>query len=197
MDERFHKQDLLVVGARTNIAVDEAIDFDEPYALQDAMMRFDKENRKGAFNPWAIDYFVFRTGTFLDFPPFTPGRPGYDNFFIWKAITDGMVTIDASKALPALHQNHDYSYLPSGKQKDVFKTPGGIKNYENLHCPKGKPCGMVQGFPEWKTATLQNALTKAEPCKLNMVCFKYRGEDYTTSKRKIPGTKMSKHASKE
>jgi len=33
----------------------------------------------------------------------------------WKALDSGMPAIDASRAVMATHQNHDYSYHPQGK----------------------------------------------------------------------------------
>src|SRR5260370_28024533 len=47
-------------------------------------------------------------------PPFVL-RVFWDNWLVWKALDSGKPVIDASGAVMAIHQNHDYSYHPQGK----------------------------------------------------------------------------------
>jgi len=47
-------------------------------------------------------------------PPFVL-RVFWDNWLVWKALDAGKPVIDASRAVMAVHQNHDYSYHPQGK----------------------------------------------------------------------------------
>jgi hypothetical protein len=62
-----------------------------------------------------IDYFVFSRGLYgPDMPPFVL-RVFWDNWLVWKALDSGKPVIDASRAVMAVHQNHDYSYHPQGK----------------------------------------------------------------------------------
>ena len=62
-----------------------------------------------------IDYFVFSRGLYgADMPPFVL-RVFWDNWLVWKALDAGKPVIDASHAVMAVHQNHDYSYHPQGK----------------------------------------------------------------------------------
>jgi hypothetical protein len=62
-----------------------------------------------------IDYFVFSRGLYgSDMPPFVL-RVFWDNWLVWKALDSGKPVIDASRAVLAVHQNHDYSYHPQGK----------------------------------------------------------------------------------
>jgi hypothetical protein len=62
-----------------------------------------------------IDYFVFTRGLYgADIPPFVL-RVFWDNWLVWKALDAGKPVIDASRAVIAVHQNHDYSYHPQGK----------------------------------------------------------------------------------
>lgn len=62
-----------------------------------------------------IDYFVFSRGLYgADMPPFVL-RVFWDNWLVWKALDAGKPVIDASRAVVAVHQNHDYSYHPQGK----------------------------------------------------------------------------------
>jgi hypothetical protein len=62
-----------------------------------------------------IDYFAFSRGLYgPDMPPFVL-RVFWDNWLVWKALDSGKPVIDASGAVLAIHQNHDYSYHPQGK----------------------------------------------------------------------------------
>ena len=62
-----------------------------------------------------IDYFAFTSGLYgADMPPFVL-RVFWDNWLVWKALDSGKPVIDASRAVMAVHHNHDYSYHPQGK----------------------------------------------------------------------------------
>jgi len=62
-----------------------------------------------------IDYFAFTRGLYGAYmPPFVL-RVFWDNWLVWKALDAGKPVIDASRAVMAVHQNHDYSYHPQGK----------------------------------------------------------------------------------
>ena len=65
--------------------------------------------------PQWVDYFAFSRGLYgPDMPPFVL-RVFWDNWLVWKALDSGKPVIDASRAVMAVHQNHDYSYHPQGK----------------------------------------------------------------------------------
>jgi hypothetical protein len=62
-----------------------------------------------------IDYFAFSRGLYgPDMPPFVL-RVFWDNWLVWKALDSGKPVVDASRAVLAVHQNHDYSHHPQGK----------------------------------------------------------------------------------
>ncbi|ELT91762.1 hypothetical protein CAPTEDRAFT_191652 [Capitella teleta] len=55
----------------------------------------------------AIDYFIFHQETsfpFGDLPDLVVGRSRYDNFLVSKASASGMMVVDASETITALHQ---------------------------------------------------------------------------------------------
>jgi hypothetical protein len=63
-----------------------------------------------------IDYFAFTRGLYgSDMPPFVL-RVFWDNWLVWKALDSGKPVVDASPAVMAVHQNHDYSHHPQGQQ---------------------------------------------------------------------------------
>lgn len=88
----------------------------------------------------AIDYFVFTPGLFDPLPPFVVGRAGFDNWLIWRARSRGVV-VDASDAVVAVHQRHDYGHLPGGKQAAYYgpeamrnlRLAGGSRHIYTLH----------------------------------------------------------------
>lgn len=81
----------------------------------------------------AIDYFVFPVGLFDPLPPFVVGRAGYDNWLLWRARQVGPV-IDATAAVTAVHQRHDYGHLPGGKEQAYY----GPEANRNLAVGGGK-----------------------------------------------------------
>lgn len=79
-----------------------------------------------------IDYFAFRKGLFLrQIPEFVIGRPGWDNWLLWFARSSGAMVVDASAAVCAIHQNHDYGYHPEG-EKGVWEGEEAQQNYRFL-----------------------------------------------------------------
>lgn len=58
-----------------------------------------------------IDYFVFRAGSWGPIPPFALGRYRWDNWLLWWAVHH-FPTVNVSRAVLAVHQNHDYSHAP-------------------------------------------------------------------------------------
>ncbi len=93
--------------------------------------------------PAAIDWFVFPSGLFDPLPPFLVGRAGFDNWMIWKARQLGPV-IDATDAVVAIHQPHDYTHLEGGKDEAYY---GEEAKYNvaleaagaDLHAPRREP----------------------------------------------------------
>lgn len=64
--------------------------------------------------PGGMDCFIFPRGLFPKLPPFGIGRPGWDNWLIYRARSLGASVIDATDVIMAVHQNHDYSHHPEG-----------------------------------------------------------------------------------
>lgn len=83
--------------------------------------------------PAAIDWFVFPAGLFDPMPPFLVGRACFDNWMIWKARQVGPV-IDATAAVVAIHQQHDYTHLTGGKAEAYY----GPEAAHNLRLAGGK-----------------------------------------------------------
>lgn len=67
----------------------------------------------------ALDYFVFPAGLFGELPPFLVGRACFDNWLVWRARQLGPV-VDATDAVVAAHQRHDYAHLAGGKDEAYY-----------------------------------------------------------------------------
>ncbi len=132
-------QSFLLIGRRWNLDINEPINFSDPSweeRLCTHLAETGKLNR-----PSALDYFVFTTGLYNDIPPFTIGRPGWDNWMVYRARSLRVPVIDATKAITAIHQNHDYSHhfmgiagVYRGKQaKKNLRLLGGREHAFGTH----------------------------------------------------------------
>jgi hypothetical protein len=108
-----HKE-FLMVGRRCDADIAEPLRF-EQHDWQTELRNLALHRGRKRTAEW-IDYFVFSRGMYgADMPPFVL-RVFWDNWLVWKALDSGSAVIDASRAVMAVHQNHDYSHHPQGKQ---------------------------------------------------------------------------------
>jgi hypothetical protein len=118
-----HPRPAYLVGRRTDVDQLAPLEFSETW-WQELTARAAREGERKPAN-W-IDYFMFTRGLFAELPPFAIGRPGYDPWLIWQAANLGADVIDATDAVLAIHQRHDYSHV--GTRAAVF---GGAEADEN------------------------------------------------------------------
>jgi hypothetical protein len=76
-----------------------------------------------------IDYFVYTRGLCESLLPLAIGRFSWDNYLLWSARSQGAELVDASPAVVAIHQNHDYSHHPKGPN-EVREGPERKRNRE-------------------------------------------------------------------
>ena len=106
-------REFLMVGRRWDTDITEPLAFERREWAEELRSVASRCGRKCAAE-W-IDYFAFSRGLYgPDMPPFVL-RVFWDNWLVWKALDSGKPVIDASRAVMAVHQNHDYSYHPQGK----------------------------------------------------------------------------------
>jgi hypothetical protein len=104
----------LMVGRRCDLDIIEPWDFSK--ADWNQKIRTMAHERGKLRPPQWIDFFVFPRGLLRDqVPPFAVGRPGYDNWLLWKVRSMGVPVVDATQVVMAIHQNHDYSHHPGGQ----------------------------------------------------------------------------------
>lgn len=114
-------------GGRWNLDIKQILDFYHSNWEEKlrAMLR-----RRGNFNFWGNDYFVFSRGLFQDMPPLAIGRGWFDGWLFWKALSSNAAVIDASKTITAVHQDHDYSHVNAFSYEDLCKKEEAQRNFK-------------------------------------------------------------------
>jgi hypothetical protein len=118
----------LMVGRRWDVPITSPLDFSDPgWGEKVRNLALSTNVQREEF--W-IDYFVFSRGFYgHDLPAFAVGRPGWDNWMVWKALDSKLPLVDASPAVVAVHQNHDYAHHPQG-QDGVWKGEEARRNLQ-------------------------------------------------------------------
>ncbi len=104
----------MMSGQRWNVDLDQPLAFSNPN--WENQLRDLAKNSGKLEGVQAMDYFIFPQGLYQQLPPFAVGRPGWDNWMLYQALKLGIPVIDATPAITAIHQNHDYNHHPQGKQ---------------------------------------------------------------------------------
>jgi len=103
----------LMIGRRWDTEIALPVDFsNEQWELQTRKLAL-KTGKHQILS--FIDYFCFAKGLYPDIPPLVVGRNYWDHWLVWRALTTPVPVIDCSRAVVAVHQNHDYSYHPKGR----------------------------------------------------------------------------------
>ncbi len=115
----------MAIGRRWTIPVDGSIK--EPYkeSVKD-LQNFARENSE-MDGYQSIDYFCYRRGTFTNLKPLYLGTVTWDNYMIYHCVSHKIPVVDLSKAITAIHQKHDYNYLP-GKRDEFYAGPAAQHN---------------------------------------------------------------------
>jgi hypothetical protein len=120
----------LMVGRRCDVDITQPLDFSRP-DWSEGLLSMARELGRLRPPQW-IDYFVFPRGLLSQqVPPFAVGRPGYDNWLLWKVRSMGVPVVDATQVVLAVHQNHDYSHHPGG-QSGLWQDVEARQNYALL-----------------------------------------------------------------
>jgi hypothetical protein len=126
----------LVLGRRWDVDLGDSIDFNDP-SWEPKLLEYVQSN--GVLHrPRGLDYFVFPRGLFEEMPPFVVGRAGWDNWMVLHARLSRVPVVDATRAITAIHQNHDYSHLPEGE----VTMRNGAEAQHNLRLLGGRYRGL-------------------------------------------------------
>src|SRR6266853_1780539 len=90
----------LMVGRRCDVNITEPWDFSKP-DWNERLRSMARERGKLRPAQW-IDYFVFPRGLLhQQVPPFAVGRPGYDNWLLWKVRSMRVPVVDVTQVVLA------------------------------------------------------------------------------------------------
>ena len=128
----------LVVGRRVDLDLDGELDLapgwpDRLRAEAEARGRRGEENQ--------LDYMLFPRDVAWEMPPFAVGRPGWDNWLLYRARSLGLPLVDASPLVLAVHQSHGYEHVP-GRTGPRWQGPEGERN-RALAATMGIPYGLL------------------------------------------------------
>lgn len=121
------RKTFLMIGHRWDVDITQPWDYEQTNweeKLQQVVLQSGKRHPSTG-----TDYFVFPRGSYEDVPPLVIGRVAWDNWLIWKARSSGIPVVDATPVVMAIHQNHDYSYHPDGKE-GVWRDEEAQRNRE-------------------------------------------------------------------
>ena len=159
------RKDFLMVGQRWDLDLPEPFDFEGDW---EARLRRQVQQRGQFYSPWGIDYFVFPRPLYTDVPNFTIGRPAWDNWMVYHASTSWGAAVDATRAVIAVHQIHDYSHLPGNKPpygsevaKRNLALAGGRKCVYNVLDTDLELVGSKVRRPKFLLARLTRRLERA------------------------------------
>ncbi len=130
--QRISPPRFLMVGQRWDLDLNRPWDFTSPE--WEARLHAYLAEHGNLHGATGIDYFVFPAGLWASIPPFAIGRTSWDNWLIYRARARGAAVVDATQAITAIHQNHDYSHVPGGSEK-VWK---GVEAQHNLELAGGQ-----------------------------------------------------------
>jgi hypothetical protein len=137
----------LLIGAHRTLNITTRMNFtdDEIANWSDTLIHLLRESNVPFDRVDAVDYFIWTNGFFNStrIPDFHVGRPVYDNWLVNMAIHSGKPVVDVSNVLPALHQAHDYSHLPTGAYRDTDE------HTENIQ--------LALRFGGWQFGTIEHA----------------------------------------
>jgi hypothetical protein len=126
--KRVQLSNFLMIGQRIDLTDGVTVDVDSP----DFVNQLNELANSGRINLHphnGSDYFAFRRGMWSGLPPVIVGRGGYDNALISFCIQHRIPIIDATLAMLAIHQFHDYGHLAGGVA-EVFRGEDAKSNLE-------------------------------------------------------------------
>jgi len=118
--QKVKNSNFLISGQRWDIDVNNEIDFND-YNWENNLR--EQIAQKGKLHgPSGMDYCIFPRSfpSSIQMPAFAVGRPGWDNWLIYRARLLKIPVINATEAITVIHQNHDYSHSPWGREEKVI-----------------------------------------------------------------------------
>jgi len=162
----------LMVGRRWDVDITAPLAFASP-GWQAQLAAKVRESGKRRTPDW-VDYFAFSRGVYSGkMPALAIGRVFWDNWLVWKVLAAKTPVVDASEAVLAVHQNHDYGHHAGAtkgvwfgeEQRANFELIGGhghlrtIANATVRLTPKGFVSNPLRRVNYWARRTKRAAIT--------------------------------------
>ncbi len=153
----------LMVGRRWDLEITEPLDFSQQGWGELLVRKTRAEGAQGTYR--SIDYFLFSKGLYTGIPPLVIGRLWWDQWLVWKARDAGAPVVDASEVVCAVHQSHDYSHHPEGKEgiwtgeeaRCNFELAGGVNHLRTIQDANFRlgPSGIRRNLFYWLAPALR------------------------------------------
>ena len=127
----------LIVGQRIDLADGVQLSM-SPSLWKDELQHLVEDGKAVLHLPSGMDYFVFTRGMWQSLPPLVIGRGGYDAALVADCLRHKIPLIDATYAIPAFHQFHDYGHI-AGAQQQVLRGKDAIDNYTIHNIKHSRP----------------------------------------------------------
>lgn len=128
------------IGLRSDLDLTTPVEFANPRWEEELL---EDVHRRGKFRGGGddsfngTDYYVYPRGFYRDVPPFAIGRFFWDSWLIASPWRRGLKVVDASSAILAIHQNHNYGHVKSGAVVDMYRYWSNPELKENHRLAKG------------------------------------------------------------
>ena len=129
----------LAIGTRTDVDVNQRIDFSDSIATDALMSTLAQAGRQASI--CCKEFFAFRHGDFGDLPDFAVGRGNWDNWMVVSAKKRGIPVVRLPKYVRLFHQEHHYDHLHDTTHKPANRLScyvSGAEARENQRLAGGK-----------------------------------------------------------
>lgn len=120
----FDNQTFLAVGTRLNFDWSSDVTLEGDYVAE--LTKRARQNGTTSW-PYGTDYFFQNARDFIQFPRVAVGRPYWDTWLLWYALSQGWLVVDLTPSTQVLHPNHNYQHVPH-KAGRKWKGPEGDSN---------------------------------------------------------------------
>ena len=122
-------ESFVAIGRRTDLQVDEEIDFGSQDAVADLIKLKETQGKPAAIV--CKEFFAFSRLLYSNIPEFAVGRGNWDNWMVASARAAGTPIVNIGPATTIIHQNHDYGHL-AGHRLQCYATGAEARNNQKL-----------------------------------------------------------------
>jgi len=120
------QKDFLAIGRRTNLFIDQPLDFQQQAQVDELHRRARAEGQLDSVV--CKDYFVFPRARFCSIPDFAVGRGNWDNWMLAKAKSDSLSVVSLTECVLAIHQTNLGTHSGLAKFKNYVAGPEAKTN---------------------------------------------------------------------